>query len=169
MSNRLKRTLMSAIRGVAVVLGLIALWMIRGASPTRLVPWAVGFAVVFALITWYTWWFYGDSSKALALRAKAEAKKTRPGDSEYLVAAEARTDPELPWFLRSLLPHMKLKGWLLPLVFALLALGFWALSKQDPKPMTHAFEAFCFAVVSVFFVLAKRWVEWRVRHNSVGK
>lgn len=77
MSNRMKRTLVSAVRGVAMVFGLTALWMIQGASPAGVLPWAVGFAVVFAVITWYTWWFYGDSSKALALQARAEAKKTQ--------------------------------------------------------------------------------------------
>lgn len=177
MSNRLKRTLVSAVGGVATVFGLTALWMSQGASPAGVVPWAVGFAVIFAVITWYTWWFYGDSSKALALQAKAEAKKSQrleqpmPDGSEYLVAAAARKDLQLPRFLRPLLPHMRLKGWLMPLVFALLALGFWGLSisHQDRKPMTHAFEAFCFAVVSVFFVIAKGWVEWRVRRNPVEK
>ncbi|MFJ2399426.1 hypothetical protein ACIOTI_42820 [Streptomyces sp. NPDC087843] len=74
MSNRLKRTLVSAARGAAMVLGLTTIWMIRGASPAGVAPWAVGFAVLFAAITWYTWWFYGDSPKALALQAKAEAK-----------------------------------------------------------------------------------------------
>lgn len=49
----------------------------QGASPAGVAAWAVGFAVLFAAITWYTWWFHGDSSKALALQAKAEAKRTR--------------------------------------------------------------------------------------------
>lgn len=77
MSTRLKRTLVSAARGAAVVFVLAALQMSRGASLAEVVPWAVGFAVIFAVITWYTWWFYGDSPKALALQAKVEAKKTQ--------------------------------------------------------------------------------------------
>ena len=77
MSNRLKRTLVSAARGAAMVFALAALWMSRGASLAGVVPWAVGLAVISAGITWYTWWFYGDSPKALALQAKAEAKKTQ--------------------------------------------------------------------------------------------
>ncbi|MGW3911791.1 hypothetical protein ACWEBX_09720 [Streptomyces sp. NPDC005070] len=77
MSNRLKRTLVAAARGAAMVLGLTAFWMMQGASPAGVAPWAVGFAVLFAVITWYTWWYYGDSSKALALQAKAEAKRTQ--------------------------------------------------------------------------------------------
>ncbi|MFD8736293.1 hypothetical protein ACFV06_15460 [Streptomyces sp. NPDC059618] len=49
--------------------------MTQGASPAGVAPWAAGFAALFAAITWYTWWFYGDSPKALALQAKAEAKR----------------------------------------------------------------------------------------------
>ncbi|MGV9887182.1 hypothetical protein [Streptomyces sp. NPDC003395] len=77
MSNRLKHTLVSAARGTAMVFVLAAFWMARGASPATVVPRALGFAALFAAITWYTWWFYGDSPKALALQAKAEAKKAR--------------------------------------------------------------------------------------------
>jgi hypothetical protein len=77
MSNRLKRTLVSAARGAAMVFAIAAFWMIRGASLAAVAPWAVGFAAMFAGVTWYTWWFYGDSPKARALQAKAEAKKTQ--------------------------------------------------------------------------------------------
>ncbi|MER6062404.1 hypothetical protein ABT167_14655 [Streptomyces sp. NPDC001792] len=77
MSNRLKRTLVSAARGAAMVFVLAAFWMSRGASSAAVLPWALGFAAMFAAITWYTWWFYGDSPKALALQAKAEAKKAQ--------------------------------------------------------------------------------------------
>ncbi|MEU8929929.1 hypothetical protein AB0D30_08575 [Streptomyces sp. NPDC048409] len=77
MSNRLRRTLVAAARGAASVCGLVVFWMVLGFSPAGIVPWAVGFAALFAAITWYTWWFYGDSPKALALRAKAEAKESR--------------------------------------------------------------------------------------------
>ncbi|MFE0511129.1 hypothetical protein [Streptomyces sp. NPDC058964] len=76
-SNRLKRTLASAVRGAAIVFGLVMYWLARGASPTGMAPWAIGFAALFAGTTWYTWWFYGQSPKALALQAKAEAKKTQ--------------------------------------------------------------------------------------------
>lgn len=168
MSNRLKRTLVSAAKGAAMVFVLTTWRMIQGASPAEVVQWAIGPTAIFAMTTWYTWWYNGDSSKALALQAKAEAKTH---DSEYLVAAAARKDLQLPWFLRPLLPHMSFKGWLMPFVFALLALGLWgySISKQDPRPMTHALQAFCFAVASVFCVIAKGWVEWRVRRNPVGK
>ncbi|MEU3242525.1 hypothetical protein [Streptomyces sp. NPDC006875] len=77
MSSRSKRTLVAAVRGAAVVLALTALRMMQGASPAGVAAWAVGFAVLFAAITWYTWWFHGDSSKALAMQAKAEAKRPR--------------------------------------------------------------------------------------------
>ncbi|MEV0179178.1 hypothetical protein AB0I54_07730 [Streptomyces sp. NPDC050625] len=74
MSNRLKRTLASAARGAAITSVLVVYWASRGASPAGLAPWATGVAALFAGITWYTWWFYGESPKALALQAKAEAK-----------------------------------------------------------------------------------------------
>ncbi|MGY4741313.1 hypothetical protein [Streptomyces sp. ATMOS53] len=77
MSNRLKRTLASAARGAALVFGLVVYWISRGAQPAGVMPWAIGFAALFAGITWYTWWFYGESPKALALQAKAEEKKTQ--------------------------------------------------------------------------------------------
>ena len=77
MSNRLKRALVTAARGAAVILLLGAFRMTGGASLAGLAPWAVGWAVIFAAITWYTWWFYGDSPKALALQAKAEAKRAQ--------------------------------------------------------------------------------------------
>ncbi|MER6411536.1 hypothetical protein [Streptomyces humidus] len=77
MSNRVKRTWASAGRGAAILLGLVAYWISRDASPAGVVRWAVPFAVLFAGITCYTWWYHGGSPKALALQAKAEAKKTR--------------------------------------------------------------------------------------------
>ncbi|MGW3911792.1 hypothetical protein ACWEBX_09725 [Streptomyces sp. NPDC005070] len=94
-----------------------------------------------------------------------------PDDPEYVIAAAARRDLTLPSYLQPLLPHMRLKGWLMPLVFAVLALGFWGYSnsKEDPRPATHALAAVIFAVVSVFFVIAKGWVEWRLRRNSAGE
>ncbi len=73
----MKRTLVAAARGAAVILLFGAFRMTRGASLAGLAPWAVGWAVIFAAITWYTWWFYGDSPKALALQAKAEAKRAQ--------------------------------------------------------------------------------------------
>ncbi|MDX3244780.1 hypothetical protein [Streptomyces sp. ME18-1-4] len=77
MSNRLKRTLASVARGAAIIFGLVVYWTSRDASPAGVVRWAIGFAAIFAGITWYTWWFYGESPKALALQAKAEEKKTQ--------------------------------------------------------------------------------------------
>ncbi|MFY4717598.1 hypothetical protein [Streptomyces sp. LaBMicrA B280] len=75
MSNRSKRTLMAAARGTAMVFVLTALQLGRGASLTGLLPWLAGWTALFAAITWYTWWYYGDSPKALTLQAKAEAKR----------------------------------------------------------------------------------------------
>ncbi|MFJ5531232.1 hypothetical protein [Streptomyces sp. NPDC093261] len=77
MSNRLKRTLVAAARGAAMAFPILGLRMTQGASPAAVAPWAVGWAVLFVGITWYTWWFYGYSPKALALQAKAEAKRAR--------------------------------------------------------------------------------------------
>ncbi|TXS71011.1 hypothetical protein EAO69_23755 [Streptomyces sp. me109] len=89
-------------------------------------------------------------------------------DPLHVIAVPARRDLQLPRFLRPLLPTTPLKGWLMPLVFAVLALGFWGYSnsKQDPRSATHTFDAVCFAVVSVSFVVAKGWVEWRLRRGS---
>lgn len=75
MSNRLKRTLVSAVRGTAVIFLYAALRIGRGDSPAALVPWMADWAVLFAAITWYAWWINGDSPKALALQAKAAAKR----------------------------------------------------------------------------------------------
>jgi hypothetical protein len=63
-----------SVRGVVV---FAALQMSRGASLAGLAPWVAGWAVLFAAITWYAWWYYGDSSKALALQTKAETKRTQ--------------------------------------------------------------------------------------------
>ncbi|MEV6105399.1 hypothetical protein AB0M28_11900 [Streptomyces sp. NPDC051940] len=75
MSNRAKRTLTSAVRGAVVVSALVVLWTSRGTALVDVVPWAGGFAATFAALTWYTWWFYGDSPRALTLQAKAAAQK----------------------------------------------------------------------------------------------
>lgn len=75
MPNRSKRTLMAAARGSVMVFVIAALQLGRGASLTGLLPWTAGWAAIFAAVTWYTWWFYGDSPKALTLRARAEAKR----------------------------------------------------------------------------------------------
>ncbi|WP_109005622.1 hypothetical protein [Streptomyces rishiriensis] len=77
MSNRSKRTLASGARGAVMLTALGAYWMSQGASPAGMAPWALAFTALFTGITCYTWWYYGDSPKALALQAKTEAKKTQ--------------------------------------------------------------------------------------------
>ncbi|WP_037601321.1 hypothetical protein [Streptacidiphilus rugosus] len=90
-----------------------------------------------------------------------------PDDLEGPVPADDAEPPalNLPQFLRSLTPDSALKGWLLPLFFALATLFFWDYSHGalDPNPRSHGLMAVCFAVVTVLAVLAKGWVEWRVR------
>lgn len=92
-------------------------------------------------------------------------------DSESPVpAVVAPVEIPLPRYLRSLLPHMALKGWVLPVVFAVITYMFWTYSnsKLDLAPKKHAFEAHCFAAVTVFFVLARLWVGWRVRRHQAA-
>jgi hypothetical protein len=76
MSNRLKRTLWSAAQGAAMLLALTAMKLSQGASPLGFLPWGVGFAALIAATTWYTWWFHGDSPKAVALREKQANRRS---------------------------------------------------------------------------------------------
>ncbi|WP_433456639.1 hypothetical protein ACQPXS_47640 (plasmid) [Streptomyces sp. CA-142005] len=95
-----------------------------------------------------------------------------PDDFESPAPAVATSvETRLPRYLRSLLPHMALKGWVMPLVFAVITSLFWAYSSSqaDLTPKKHAFEAYCFAAVTVFFVLARLWVGWRVRQFQAAK
>ncbi|MFF4896868.1 hypothetical protein [Streptomyces sp. NPDC001068] len=88
-----------------------------------------------------------------------------PDDPQQPASVSEPVEIPLPAYLRSLLPHMMLKGWLAPLVFALLAFAFWeyAHSSLAISPSRNILVASCFAVVSVFYVFARLWVGWRVR------
>ena len=66
---------MAAARGSVMVFVMAALQLGRAASLTGLLPWTDGWTIIFAAVTWYTWWFYGDSPKPLTLRARTEAKR----------------------------------------------------------------------------------------------
>ncbi|WP_406482623.1 hypothetical protein [Streptomyces sp. NBC_01615] len=185
MNLRTKKALMALLRGAIVLGGWTVFGLARGGH-LAITPLFLAFVVLFVAIAGYTWWWYGDSEKAVALRAKADAKKAEhtgrslaagqprvvvSDDSESPVPVVAEpVEIQLPRYLRSLLPHMALKGWVMPLVFAVLAFAFWAYSTSqlDLIPKRHAFESYCFAAVAVFFVLARMWVGWRVRRPQTG-
>ena len=75
MSLQWKKTLTALLTGASGIAALCGLWRARGAAWPDIVPRAAGFAVLHLLITAYAWWFYGESARAVALRAKAEEKK----------------------------------------------------------------------------------------------
>ncbi|MBF9069063.1 hypothetical protein [Streptacidiphilus fuscans] len=74
MNLRAKKTLGALVRG-ALVLTFWTLYGLSRGGRLGFNPVFLGFVVFFVLIAGYTWWWYGDSPKAVALRAKAEAKK----------------------------------------------------------------------------------------------
>ncbi|SEM29551.1 hypothetical protein [Streptacidiphilus jiangxiensis] len=92
-------------------------------------------------------------------------------DSSHQPTATDLVDFPLPAYLRPLLPHTMLKGWLMPLVFVLLAVGFWGYSSShlDPTPGRQLFEAFCFAFVAVVFAVGRLWIGWWVKHRKAAK
>jgi hypothetical protein len=93
-------------------------------------------------------------------------------DPEPLVTVvDSPVEIPLPVYLRSLQPHMMLKGWLLPVVFAVVTVSFWDWSggKLDWAPHTHRFEAYCFGTVTVLCLAARLWVGWRVRRARAGQ
>ncbi|WP_181649678.1 hypothetical protein [Streptomyces sp. WAC00263] len=160
MNLRLKKTLTVLLSG-AITLGGWTLVSLSRGGHLGVNPVFIGFVILFLATAGYTWWWYGESEKAMAWRAKVEA----PTDSIRPV------EIPLPRYLRPLLPRMRLRGWLMPLAFAVVAFVFWDNSSRrlDQSPGRHAVEALCFAAVAVFFVLARLWVGWRVRRLQAGK
>ncbi|WP_354637530.1 hypothetical protein [Kitasatospora camelliae] len=75
MSHQWKKTLTTLLQGVAVIAALCFLWRGRGSAWSDIALWAGGLGVLHLLISAYAWWFYGESARAVALRAKAEEKK----------------------------------------------------------------------------------------------
>ncbi|MFI9367003.1 hypothetical protein ACIG5E_39125 [Kitasatospora sp. NPDC053057] len=74
MNLRTKKTLMVLLRG-AIVPGLSTIYGLARGDHLVVTPLFVGFVAFFVASAGYTWWWYGDSPKAVALRAKVEAKK----------------------------------------------------------------------------------------------
>ncbi|MFF2073908.1 hypothetical protein ACFVXG_04035 [Kitasatospora sp. NPDC058162] len=73
MNLRTKKTLTTLLSGTIVFTCSTLYRLSRGWQPFT--PVFFGFVALFLATTWYTWWWYGDSPKAVALRATAEAKK----------------------------------------------------------------------------------------------
>ncbi|WP_345694670.1 hypothetical protein [Kitasatospora terrestris] len=74
MNLRTKKTSAALLKGAIVLTGVALYRAARGwqleADPVFFV-----FVVLFLGSVGYTWWWYGDSPKAVAVRANAEAKK----------------------------------------------------------------------------------------------
>ncbi|MBD0695991.1 hypothetical protein [Streptomyces sp. CBMA123] len=74
MNLRTKKTLTALLRG-ALVIGACTLYgHVRGGH-FAVTPLFLGFIALNLATVGYTWWWYGDSPKAVEFRAKAEAKK----------------------------------------------------------------------------------------------
>ncbi|MER7668322.1 hypothetical protein ABTY61_07620 [Kitasatospora sp. NPDC096128] len=74
MNLRTKKTLSTLLIG-AILLTCSILSRLANGGHFALNPFFFGFVALFLASAGYTWWWYGDSPKAVALRAKAEAKK----------------------------------------------------------------------------------------------
>ncbi|MQS16488.1 hypothetical protein F7Q99_30915 [Streptomyces kaniharaensis] len=74
MSTRVKKTLLTLVQGT-VLTALLSVHNLTKPGHLEITPWTVLWMVVWVAIAGYTWWFYGDSEKAVALQAKVEAKK----------------------------------------------------------------------------------------------
>ncbi|MFH8385546.1 hypothetical protein ACH4E7_32205 [Kitasatospora sp. NPDC018058] len=74
MNLRTKKTLTVLLRG-AIALCFSTLWGLARGGHLAVTPLGLVFVALFVAIAGYTWWWYGDSPKAVALRAKADAKK----------------------------------------------------------------------------------------------
>ncbi|MQS15945.1 hypothetical protein F7Q99_27740 [Streptomyces kaniharaensis] len=72
MNLRTKKTLTALLSGAILHIFSIINILSRGA---HLTPVFFVFVALNLAIAGYTWWWYGDSPKAVGLRAKAEAKK----------------------------------------------------------------------------------------------
>ncbi|MER7584496.1 hypothetical protein [Kitasatospora sp. NPDC097691] len=74
MNLRTKKTLGVLLRGAIIP----TFWTVQVMVQERQIVLRPAFFVFLALLvatTGYAWWWYGDSPKAVAYRAKAEAKK----------------------------------------------------------------------------------------------
>ncbi|MEZ0096323.1 hypothetical protein [Streptacidiphilus sp. EB129] len=78
MSLRVKKTLLSLLRGVVLMAALTAYGLSKPHTHFALTLPFVFLSVFWIAITVYTWWWYGDSEKAVALRARAEEKRVAP-------------------------------------------------------------------------------------------
>jgi non-ribosomal peptide synthetase component F len=74
MNLRTKKTLGVLLRGAIIFGGLTVLGLARGGHLALTVPFVVCVSLYLAGAG-YTWWYYGDSPKAVGLRAKAEVKR----------------------------------------------------------------------------------------------
>ncbi|MFJ9950096.1 hypothetical protein [Kitasatospora sp. NPDC091207] len=74
MNLRTKKTLTALLKG-AIVLGACALYSHARGGHLATTPLFLGFIALNLAIAGYTWWWYGDSPKAVEVRAKAEAGK----------------------------------------------------------------------------------------------
>ncbi|WP_189923049.1 hypothetical protein [Kitasatospora xanthocidica] len=74
MNLRTKKTLGVLLRG-AIVLACSTLFGLARGGHFGVNPLFFVFVALFLAIAGYTWWWYGDSPKAVAVRAKVEAKK----------------------------------------------------------------------------------------------
>jgi hypothetical protein len=74
MSLRAKKTLAAGLRAAALLTVITVLRFAQGVSASSTTVWLAVFVTLDALIAGYTWWFFGESPKAVALRAKADAK-----------------------------------------------------------------------------------------------
>ncbi|RKE05005.1 hypothetical protein [Streptomyces sp. TLI_171] len=74
MNLRTKKTLRTLVTGAIV----ITFWTVYDLARGRhlgLNPVFFGMVAVYLAGAGYTWWWYGDSPKAVAMRAKAEDKR----------------------------------------------------------------------------------------------
>jgi hypothetical protein len=76
-NERTKHVLRPLVSGVVLVGGTTAVRLARGLSLRPYLPYGICFSAFFLAMTYYAWWYYGDSPKAVALRAKGEEKRLR--------------------------------------------------------------------------------------------
>ncbi|MET8625507.1 hypothetical protein ABZW30_17465 [Kitasatospora sp. NPDC004669] len=74
MNLRTKKTLSALLKG-AIVLTCSTLYRLARGWQLVVDPVFFAFVALFLASAGYTWWWYGDSPKAVAMRANVEAKK----------------------------------------------------------------------------------------------
>ncbi|MER7768819.1 hypothetical protein [Kitasatospora sp. NPDC096140] len=74
MNLRTKKTLSVLLKGALILTFWTVYGLARGGQ-FRLNPFFFVSVALFLAIAGYTWWWYGDSDKAVALRAQVEVKK----------------------------------------------------------------------------------------------